>query len=134
MVIYACLKRALQPSPHGRGPAADTALPLWARILSGGLANVLNIGFWYPLNTCLHWQQAELPLGLRHKLGVVDAQPRGGLLATLRALLAEGGVPRLYRGFGYAMLRAGPVAAVIMPCFECVLPLLERTACAAGIG
>lgn len=47
-------------------------------------------------------------------------------MATARALLSEGGLSRLYRGIGYAVLRAGPVAAVIMPCFELVLPRLEE--------
>ena len=63
-----------------------------------------------------------------HRLRPTSGPPPGGrhAAATARALLAEGGLPRLYRGIGYALLRAGPVAAVIMPSFELVLPRLER--------
>ena len=89
---------------------------------------MLNIAAWYPLNTVLHVQQSELPPGLAHT-SAAPPRPRGlSGTATARALLAEGGLPRLYRGIGYAVLRAGPVAAVIMPCFELVLPRLERLA------
>ena len=42
------------------------------------------------------------------------------------AMWAEGGVRRFYRGYAYTLLRAGPVAAAIMPMFEILLPHLER--------
>lgn len=76
-------------------------------------------------------QQSVLPAGLGRTPPVKQVRwelPERGLLQTGRALLAEGGPQRLYHGFGYAMLRAGPVAAVIMPCFELILPWLERQA------
>jgi hypothetical protein len=38
----------------------------------------------------------------------------------------EGGVQRLYRGWLLTILRAGPVAGIILPSFEIVLPWLER--------
>ena len=124
MLLYALLKRAQHPAD-----APDRALPLWSRLLAGGGANVLNIACWYPLNTVLHVQQSELPPGLAPTSGSPTSGPPPGsrhAAATARALLAEGGLPRLYRGIGYALLRAGPVAAVIMPSFELVLPRLER--------
>ena len=131
MVIYALLKRAQQPppSPNSR---VDGELPLWSRLIAGGGANVLNIGVWYPLNTVLHVQQSELPPDLARKVGAPPAEPRG-MLATARGLLSEDGVRRLYRGFGYAVLRAGPVAAVILPCFEVVLPRLEQMTSRVGL-
>lgn len=140
-MIYASLKSTIERSlePHGTadakadakaGAKAGGALPTWARFFAGGGANVLNIGLWYPLNTCLHYEQSDLPVSLRRQVGAgVQPGPQAGsrgLQATARRLLAEGGVARFYRGFAYAMLRAGPVAAVIMPCFELVLPWLER--------
>ena len=48
------------------------------------------------------------------------------MVATARAMLAEGGVRRFYRGYAYTLVRAGPVACVIMPSFELLLPRLER--------
>ena len=127
MVLYATLKKGLHPPLSEPQASAGTALPMWARLLAGAGANIINFSFWYPLNTVLLVQQSELPTGLRLKYGSpAFAEPPRGLLHTGQALLAEGGSARLYRGFGYAMLRAGPVAAVIMPCFEIVLPWLER--------
>ena len=49
----------------------------------------------------------------------------GGALSCALALVREGGVVRLYRGFLATMLRAGPVAGIILPCFELILPWLE---------
>ena len=45
--------------------------------------------------------------------------------SRLRALLREDGPARLYRGYALTILRAGPVAGVILPTFEVVLPYLE---------
>ena len=129
MVIYAVLKRRLHgPAAAHDGGTTAPPLPLWARMLAGGGANVLNFGLWYPLNTVLHVQQAELPSTLEaNPTAKSSAAPASrGIAGTGQALLAEGGVARLYRGFGYAMLRAGPVAAAIMPCFELLLPWMER--------
>lgn len=151
MVLYALLKRHLQPAAPAtpafrpgpaEGAAAPPPLPLWARALAGGGANVINFGFWYPLNTVWNVQQSEVPAGLVASGGSSAKAPhaaavahhgraRGGgggghLFATARVMLEEGGMARFYRGFGYAIVRAGPVAAVIMPCFEILLPRLER--------
>ena len=143
MVIYALLKQALQPPPPPPPPAAiaaatasgslraaDRPLPLWARIIAGGGANVLNFAVLYPLNTVWLVQMAELPPALRMQPQPQPQpqRPRAGhgLLATARAMHSEGGIRRFYRGYGWTLLRAGPVAAVIMPCFELLLPILER--------
>ena len=131
-VLHALCKRPLQPAGDGTG--AEPALPLWARILAAGTANVLNLAVLYPLNTIWNVQQSELPRGLEHGNGTqsmaqsefADARGRG-ILATARALLEEGGVRRFYRGYAYTLLRAFPVAGVIMSCFEVMLPALERS-------
>ena len=49
-----------------------------------------------------------------------------GTIECARRLHAEGGVLRFYRGFWPTMLRAGPVAGVILPAFELTLAWLER--------
>jgi hypothetical protein len=128
MVLYALLKNAFDPAARGGQSNAGSGppLPLWARLLAGGGANVLNIAAWYPLNTVLHVQQSELPPGLMQPSAPTQPRVARGLLETGRTLHASGGWVRLYRGFGYTMLRAGPVAAVVMPSFEIVLPWLER--------
>ena len=137
MVLYAVLKRALQPQPSraaatppdSPSPAFELQpLPLWARMLAGGGANVINMGVLYPLNTVLSVQQSEVPRALRAPLPASSAlQQQGhGILATARAMLAEGGVRRFYRGYTYTLLRAGPVAAAIMPTFDLLLPRIER--------
>lgn len=128
MVLYALLKRALSPSAPSSPSAAEPPLPLWARIAAGGGANVLNMGFWYPLNTVLNVQQSEVPA----PLATASVQPAAasragsGLWATALSMLSDGGVARFYRGYSYTLIRAGPVAAAIMPTFEILLPWLER--------
>ena len=49
-----------------------------------------------------------------------------GVVGCARRLVREGGVGRLYRGYGYTLVRAGPVAGILLPCFEVVLPWLEQ--------
>jgi len=39
--------------------------------------------------------------------------------------VAEGGWRRLYRGYGFTLLRAGPVAGVILPAFDGLLYAFE---------
>ena len=58
--------------------------------------------------------------------GVAPAAGRGGMVACARALVAEGGVARLYRGFGFTLLRAGPVAGMVLPLFDLSLAGLEK--------
>ena len=125
MVLYSLMKQKLHPQGHTS--ASGDSLPLWARVAAGGGANVVNIALWYPLNTVLHVQQSELPTRMRldRKACAITEEGRH-MVEVGRALLNEGGLTRLYRGLGYALVRAGPVAAVIMPCFELLLPWLEK--------
>ena len=149
MVLYALLKRHLQPAAPAtpvfrpgpaEGAAAPPPLPLWARALAGGGANVINFGFWYPLNTVWNVQQSEVPAGLRIRWLVSQGAPCHGRRpprARLRRRrrrpsLCDGASDARGRWHGTflprlcAIVRAGPVAAVIMPCFEILLPRLER--------
>ena len=112
MMSYALLKRSL-------GSAIDTAppaLPLWARTIAGAGANIISWSLLYPVDVVRSVQMAQ-----------AAAKPASvpGPINCARALVAEGGLTRLYRGFGATMLRAGPVAGIILPCFELVLPWLE---------
>ena len=146
MTAYVALKRqiALRTAPPGT-VADDRAVPLWGRVLAGAAANSLFWALAYPLDVCrthqlqgsaihvtrsaaLMLQGSAIPLGgtsLRH-----PPPPAAGeaahctLLSAVRTLLAEGGLPRLYRGVGHAMLRAGPVSGVILPLYDVCLSAL----------
>ena len=118
MMAYVQYKRmlgALQPPTVSGEPRAP---PLWARVLAGASANTTCWLVMYPIDVCRTLQQST-PIGR----GDV-AQP--GVLSSMRALLSEGGVVRLYRGFGLTLLRAGPVSGVLLPLFDLTLAGLER--------
>ncbi len=70
-------------------------------------------------------RQRAIPVGQKTDLG---RQWPKGTFACGRALVAEGGIRRLYRGYGYTLLRAGPVAGIILPAFELLLDFFERRA------
>eukprot|EP00316_Scyphosphaera_apsteinii_P024356 CAMPEP_0119319148 /NCGR_PEP_ID=MMETSP1333-20130426/48605_1 /TAXON_ID=418940 /ORGANISM="Scyphosphaera apsteinii, Strain RCC1455" /LENGTH=325 /DNA_ID=CAMNT_0007325489 /DNA_START=127 /DNA_END=1104 /DNA_ORIENTATION=- len=91
-------------------------LPLWARMFAGGFANTFSWSIIYPLDVIKSVQQAA-PAGGR---------PPSNMLACARELLEEGGRLRLYRGYTYTLLRAGPVAGVLLPLFDLSLGALER--------
>ena len=125
MMAYVHYKRVLgarqPPSVHGEPPAP----PLWARVVAGASANTTCWLVMYPVDVCRTLQQST-PIG--H--GAV-APP--GVLGSLRAMLSEGGVARLYRGFGLTLLRAGPVSGVLLPLFDLTLAALERLSGAAQV-
>ena len=50
----------------------------------------------------------------------------GSFVAVGRALVAQGGVQRLFRGLGVTLLRAGPVASAVLPLFDIALDLFEN--------
>ena len=78
-------------------------LPLWARSLAGAGANVIVWSIMYPVDLVRSLQQSA----------ATDAQPKSAIKLA-RALVAEGGVKRLYRGYTATAIRAGPVAGVLL--------------------
>lgn len=119
MIAYALLKTSLERWEQQRQQQVDVVkhprLPLWARSLAGAGANVIVWSVMYPVDLVRSLQQAA-PADVRSK----------GPLELARSLVAEGGIKRLYRGYSATALRAGPVAGVVLPTFELVLPWLER--------
>jgi solute carrier family 25 carnitine/acylcarnitine transporter 20/29 len=93
----------------------DSALPLWARAMSAAAANTVSWGLLFPADVIRTVQMSDAP-GMAHL----------GFFGVGRALLAQGGVQRLYRGLGVTLLRAGPVSAVILPLFDLTLGVLEQ--------
>ena len=124
MIAYSVLKqslsRELQIDARGRRHDGHQggSLPLWARTAAGAGANVICWSIMYPVDVVRSVQMSQsTAASSKH-----DAR---GALRCARALVRDGGVARLYRGFVATMLRAGPVAGIILPCFELVLPWLE---------
>ena len=113
MFSYCVIKRRLEVYCDAN---SDGVLPLWARTVAGASANVVTWGVMYPVESIRTFQQAEAAAGKTP----LDAH------TCLRQMLEEGGVRRLYRGYLLTIVRAGPVAGVILPCFEVVLPWLEK--------
>jgi len=119
MVAYVQYKRWLTPaSAVSSGGTESAGPPLWGRVVAGASANVTCWAFMYPVDVCRTLQQSA-------PIGATAAQPPG-VLASLRAMVREGGVARLYRGFGLTLLRAGPVSGVLLPLFDVTLAALER--------
>jgi solute carrier family 25 carnitine/acylcarnitine transporter 20/29 len=114
MPMYVWLKRQLGEGQRGSGP-----LPLWARVASGAGANLFCWTVIYPVDVIKSRQQAARPGGAQ-QLG--DAS----MLACGRHVVARDGARGLYRGFGFTMLRAGPVAGVLLPFFDLALAFFQR--------
>ena len=95
-------------------------------MLAGASANVLAWAIIFPVDVIKSTQQA-LPLRVHAPLrGGTTTDPAGGFLACAQEVVATKGGRALYRGFGYTMLRAGPVAGVILPFFDISLEAFER--------
>ena len=82
--------------------------------MAGAAAGVLSWAVIYPVDVVKSTVQSRAP-----------GQPSLGALATTRALLRDGGIARLYRGVGFTLLRAGPVAGLQLPLFDIVLAALR---------
>lgn len=98
LLVARTLPKALPPMP-------DPPLPAFAHALagaSGGFATVLLL---HPLDT--------LKTNLQS-----DTSPSPSARRALRALLASGGVPALYRGAAPALVGAGASWAFYMHCFH----------------
>lgn len=97
------------------GGASGSSAPWWAKVISGATAGVVGWTVIYPLDVIKSVVQAQ-PI----------ASPRASSLHCAQMLLKEGGVARLYRGLGYTLIRGGPVAGVVLPCYDVSLALLQR--------
>jgi solute carrier family 25 (mitochondrial carnitine/acylcarnitine transporter), member 20/29 len=124
MVAYVALLRALEPA--SRGPVAQlghngggSAPPasLENRVVAGAVAGVVGWACIYPVDSVKTVLMA-IPPG-------VQAAPTAR--EVLQRLLREGGTPRLFRGLGVTLLRAGPVSGVLLPTFDLSLAALQRT-------
>lgn len=138
MMAYVGMKRVIADhlDSSDNGTSCERSLPLWARVVASSCANVLTWSVIYPLDVCKSvLQGAASETGGRTCAASSSASDLGararpqllGLMACAQALWAEGGVRRLYRGFSFTLLRAGPVAAIILPIFDVTLAALESS-------
>ena len=138
MVVYQGLKRAFERhAACHRATPEPAALPLWMRTIAGATANIAVWAVFYPVDVVRSVQQSAPPrpptaaaapaataaaataaAAAATMVPALDAmaaaravprpaQPRSAL-ACARALIAEAGIARLYRGYTVTILRAGP--------------------------
>ena len=116
MLFFALIKK------HYVGAGSERDLALWKRTVAGGAAGILSWAIIYPMDVVKTIVQAQLP-------GAPDAQNARQVAARL---LREGGIRRLYSGVTFNLLRAGPVAGVLLPLYDISLATLRSVRHAAG--
>ena len=109
MATYVGVKRLLHP--HAKS-SAD--VPLHKRMLAGAAAGTVGWCVVYPADSIKSVLQAEIVGNTRFPTA----------WDCSRYLIREGGVARLYRGFTYTLMRAGPVAASLLPTYDLTLRFL----------
>lgn len=106
MLFFAVAKRSFGGDERDLAP--------WKRSLAGSAAGVGSWILVYPADVVKTIVQAQQP-----------GKPAEGAVAVAVKLVRGGGVLRLYRGLGFNLLRAGPVAAVTLPLFDLTLGWLR---------
>ena len=91
-------------------------LALWKRSLAGAFAGVASWIVVYPLDVVKTAVQAQNPL----------KGERTSTREMALRLCRDGGIGRFYRGLGFTVLRAGPVAGVLLPTFDLTLYFLRK--------
>jgi len=104
--VYQCAKRGLARP----GEASE---PLERRVAAGALAGCTAWSSIYPVDV------------LRSR--IMAGAGRGGVVAAEAVrLYRSGGARAFYRGIGATLLRAGPVAGVLLPVNDLALEALSR--------
>lgn len=92
--------------------------PLYQRIVAGALAGICGWLVIYPLDVIKSRLQADaLAPGHNKYTGMTDC---------FRVSYGQGGIRSLYSGLGFTLLRAVPVASVILPCYDATYFFLSR--------
>jgi len=105
-VVYEAAKRQVAAQRERRGLAPTVSLQ--ERMLSAGFAGISCWALIYPFDV------------LRSRLYYQEG--RSTTMEMIRTLRAE---KAFYRGFGLTVLRAGPVAAAVLPVYDLVLEKLS---------
>ena len=92
--------------------------PLYQRIVAGALAGISGWLVIYPLDVIKSRLQADaLAPGQNKYANMSDC---------FRVSYRQGGMRSLYSGLGFTLLRAVPVASVILPCYDATYYLLSQ--------
>jgi len=94
----------------------DGTLPTWKLMVAGGIGGFAYWPLVYPIDVVKSAMQAD---------NLVKNRLYPSLGKTIKMLYAEGGVPRLMRGFSPCMLRALPANAVCFTGYELTVRALK---------
>ena len=99
-----------------RNKEKDTpSLYLYQRMLSAAMAGIFGWTVIFPLDS------------LRSRLyGQLTANPKRSM-EMIKFMYQENGIRGFYRGIGVTAVRAGPVAAVVLPIYDTVLEKLSAS-------
>ena len=134
---------------QGRGDNASP--PVSCRVVAGGVAGVVNWSIIYPFDVVKSVMQSRIPeppsiasLDVPKTASKLETATNGGEAGALsrcprnnasptawdcaKALYREGGVRRLYKGLGVTLIRAAPVAGVVLPTYDIALEGIGRLA------
>lgn len=118
MMTYEALKRALREPGQEDLAHLGKPQPLWQRIIAGGLAGITGWLSIYPLDVCKSRMQADaLSKGPNRYKGTLDC-----IVQSYRS----GGLGSLFQGLNVTLLRAVPVASVILPAYDASYWYLAR--------
>mmetsp|Transcript_4990 Transcript_4990/g.11784 ORF Transcript_4990/g.11784 Transcript_4990/m.11784 type:complete len:125 (+) Transcript_4990:693-1067(+) len=121
MVTYETVKRKLDETPEALGGQ----IALHRRMLAGACAGVAGWSSIYPLDVIRSRIMAQ-PLTEKEKL----ANPRmlfSNSLDCITKTYAEGGFTIFFRGIGFSIVRAAPVAACVLPTYDLAYSWLQST-------
>ena len=107
MMTYVGVKRLLHSGD-------EKSTPLYKRMLAGAAAGTTGWTLIYPMDAVKSVIQAERAGNTKFP----------SISHCVVHLFREGGIRRFYRGFGYTLLRSGPVAASLLPTYDLTLRVL----------
>ena len=115
-VSYEFIKRNLVQWRTGRTDAVDLVPTLPERMTSAAASGIVCWSLIFPLDA------------LRCRLYAQTAKLGDPQLSTIEMAkhMYRSGWKTFYRGFGVTVLRAGPVAAAVLPCYDCAHDFLSQ--------
>jgi len=111
---YEGLKRSLARHNNQNGAKGGSPLSLGERMLCAASSGILCWAAFFPLDALRNrMYHASASFKTKHRLSVVE---------TIRVMHSE---RAFYRGFSISILRAGPVAAAVLPVYDITLEKLS---------
>jgi solute carrier family 25 carnitine/acylcarnitine transporter 20/29 len=113
--VYEAMKRSIAMQKEEQRIGGQGSVTLHERMMSAGLAGIVCWAFIFPMDT------------LRSRMYSQKHSSNSRILSTMemaRKICKEGVV---YRGFWVSVLRAGPVAAAVLPVYDIILEKLSSS-------